>query len=162
MKRILMLFLVTLLIFTMVACNNDESASKVDDKQTSNDVVKQEDKTDNQEDKKEENKVEEVDFFAKFEKNLDSKSISYEKVEKVATMIGAIEGCGYKLGDERSIEIYKFDDSKKLEEIKKDNSLKLEGFDMTLNVSAINNSYILIQSNNATDDISDIIEIFNK
>lgn len=88
---------------------------------------------------------------------LDKGVITGEKTETLASMVGAKNGFKYQ---EQGVEIYEFDTkSDAYKNAKKSNSLNLEGFDMTIDIAAINDQYILVFSG---DSDSAIIDAFNE
>ncbi len=85
MKRILSFSLVTLLVFALVACGSQSGS-----------------------DKKEYT-------FAEFQAALGEKVTMESVTEKMADMIGAVEGVGFFV-DGKSFELYQFDDSSKIKD----------------------------------------------
>ena len=92
--------------------------------------------------------------FQEFEKHLNEKGLSYEKVTIIAELVGAKQGIRYKLTD-MSVEIYRFDEtSAEYIEANNTQSLQLDGFGAI--EAVVKNGYAI------NSDNSDFVAIFEK
>lgn len=110
MKKLIVMFLVTIFICGLVGCgaNNitDETASGT------NQTQGEESKT----------------VFDRFEQALSDKDITFEKIQMAADLVGAKQGVKYKIGN-GSVELYSFDKSSETYRTAEDKqALTLEGF----------------------------------
>lgn len=102
---------------------------------------------------------EEKNKFEEFEKGLTEAEIKFEKNEKSADMIGALEGYSYLYNETDYIELYLFDP--KSEDFKKVNEteeITVEVVDVSLPV--IINDELVLYIDNGISNKEEIIEIF--
>lgn len=134
MKKLILISLSVLLIFSISACGNNETSNTPTGSQSSNEKT----------------------IFEKFEDGLNELNIEFQKTVTAAEMIGAVQGIRYKLVD-GNVELYMFDvDSDSLAKAKENKAVTLEGFG---NVPAeINNNFALIIDEVEKKD--DIISLF--
>lgn len=123
LKRILAILLVAVSTILLIACGNNNSSSPstttTGSPSTNNGNTS----------------TTQVDKFEQFEKALSDKGISFEIVDKAASLVGAKEGYGYVFDDETSVEIYLFDkNSDAYKAAVKSNKITVEGFGFTMDV----------------------------
>lgn len=88
--------------------------------------------------------------FEQFEKGLEANKINYQKVDKLAILVGAKEGYGYNLDDENAVELYLFDkDSDAYKEAFKNNKITLQGMNMAIEVTFNDDIAIFYNGNSA-------------
>ena len=107
MEKTFTIIAVAVLLCSLVictSCNNNESSNNAD---TNIADTNNTDKNIFEEEPFEDTKHN-VDVFADFENSLSESGIAFEKIQKAADMIGAVEGYGYKIGED-TVELYKFD-----------------------------------------------------
>lgn len=109
MKKYMVVLITIVVILSCVSCT---SSKPKDDKGTSNVVT---DERNN------------LTVFESFEKVLNDKGLTYEKVTMAAEMVGAQQGIKYKMGDSK-VEIYRFDTSTNVyKDAEESQSLQLDG-----------------------------------
>ena len=139
MKKILSLLLITGSIFLLAGCGATTNDGEKDNGNNNPPVVETKSK------------------FEQFESALTEKGITFEKIEKSASMVGAKEGYGYIFNDDSSVELYLFDTSSEAyKKVKSSGHITIEMMEITMPVD--DNKGIVIYYN---DDVSNRTEIEN-